>query len=194
MSWLINSMAPEVVSQFQLFETTSEIWEAVRDTYSSTNNNYELFGIESTSSALKQDAMNVTQYYTTLTNLWQQIDLFEAHDWVDFTDVTLYRKIVEQKRNFQFLSGINRDMDPIKSRILGLNPLPSLHEVFSKVRREESRRLYMIPKAPIPDKSTLVTQTSSSPKPRRGRTFCDYCKKPGHLKDNCWKLHGKPTD
>jgi len=24
--------------------------------------------------------------------------------------------------------------------------------------------------------------------------FCDYCKRPNHTRDNCWKLHGKPAN
>ena len=27
---------------------------------------------------------------------------------------------------------------------------------------------------------------------RRGDLVCAYCKKPGHHKDKCWKLHGLP--
>ncbi|RVW71297.1 Retrovirus-related Pol polyprotein from transposon RE1 [Vitis vinifera] len=27
-----------------------------------------------------------------------------------------------------------------------------------------------------------------------GGPWCDYCKKPGHYKEACWKLHGKPAD
>ncbi|KAA8519364.1 hypothetical protein F0562_013620 [Nyssa sinensis] len=26
------------------------------------------------------------------------------------------------------------------------------------------------------------------------RVWCDYCNKPRHTRENCWKLHGKPTN
>ena len=29
---------------------------------------------------------------------------------------------------------------------------------------------------------------------RKGRQRCDHCGKPGHVKENCWKLHRKPAD
>jgi hypothetical protein len=29
---------------------------------------------------------------------------------------------------------------------------------------------------------------------RKGRPWCDHCNKPGHVKENCWKIHGKPAD
>lgn len=46
MSWLINSMTTEVGENFLLFRTAKEIWEAARNTYSSTENSSELFEIE----------------------------------------------------------------------------------------------------------------------------------------------------
>ena len=31
-------------------------------------------------------------------------------------------------------------------------------------------------------------------RPRRGRPWCDHCRKSGHTKEICWKIHGKPVD
>ncbi|KAI4353228.1 hypothetical protein L6164_002194 [Bauhinia variegata] len=39
--------------------------------------------------------------------------------------------------------------------------------------------------------SALYTKNNKAGK---GRPWCDHCKKPGHLKTTCWKLHGKPAD
>ena len=35
---------------------------------------------------------------------------------------------------------------------------------------------------------------SADSRQRRGRPYCDHCRKPGHYKDTCWKIHGKPAD
>lgn len=29
---------------------------------------------------------------------------------------------------------------------------------------------------------------------RGRRPWCEHCKKPGHLKETCWKIRGKPAD
>ncbi|RVX02120.1 hypothetical protein CK203_025356 [Vitis vinifera] len=31
-------------------------------------------------------------------------------------------------------------------------------------------------------------------RPKKGRPWCDHCRHPGHTKDTCWKIHGKPAD
>ncbi|RVW45713.1 Retrovirus-related Pol polyprotein from transposon RE1 [Vitis vinifera] len=92
-------------------------------------------------------------------------------------------------------------MDDVRSRIMGIKPLPSLREAFSEVRREESRKKVMMGSkeqpAPTLDASALAAQSfnsSGGDRQKRDRPWCDYCKKLGHYKEACWKLHGKPAD
>ncbi|RVW93485.1 Retrovirus-related Pol polyprotein from transposon RE1 [Vitis vinifera] len=42
--------------------------------------------------------------------------------------------------------------------------------------------------------SGRLFQSSGGDRQKRDRPWCDYCKKPGHYKETCWKLHGKPAD
>ena len=108
---------------------------------------------------------------------------------------------MEQKRLFKFFLGLNRELDDVRGRIMGIKPLPSLREVFSEVRREESRKKVMMGSkeqpAPTLDASALAARSfnsSGGDRQKRDRPWCDYCKKPGHYKETCWKLHGKPAD
>ncbi|RVW93038.1 hypothetical protein CK203_032703 [Vitis vinifera] len=51
--------------------------------------------------------------------------------------------------------------------------------------------------APTLDASTLAARSfnsSGGDRQKRDRPWCDYCKKLGHYKEACWKLHGKPAD
>ncbi|KZV46133.1 hypothetical protein F511_29095 [Dorcoceras hygrometricum] len=46
MSWLINSMTPEIGENFLLYPTAKDIWDAAREAYSCKDNSAELFAIE----------------------------------------------------------------------------------------------------------------------------------------------------
>ncbi|RYE03343.1 MAG: hypothetical protein EOP33_09685, partial [Rickettsiaceae bacterium] len=206
MSWLINSMLPEIGETFLLYRTAAEIWQAAREIFSNSEDMSELFETENTLHDLRQGEMSVTQFFSSLTHLWQKIDLYEQHQWTSSEDSKIYRRIVETKRVFKLLSGLNQDLDEVRGRILSTKPLPSLREAFSAVRHEESRRKLMlgvIKSSSLPgsssDSSALTTHGDevlaarvSTEKPRKPRPYCDHCRRPGHLRETCWKLHGKP--
>lgn len=215
-SWLISSMTAEIGENVLLYTTAKEIWDAARDTFSSSENTAELFHVESILHDLRQGEKTVTTYFSTLTRYWQQLDLFESYEWKCPDDSTYFKKIVETKRTFKFLMGLDKSLDEVRGRILGAKPLPSLREAFFEVRREESRKRVMMGHSTSPasaDGSALAVakdhvsmvelatcaargmyHTPGENRPRRGRPWCDHCKKPGHLKETCWKLHGKPPD
>ncbi|KAL6318088.1 hypothetical protein AAG906_035233 [Vitis piasezkii] len=73
-----------------------------------------------------------------------------------------HKKIVEQKRLLKFFLGLNRELDDVRGRIMGIKPLPSLREAFSEVRREESRKKVMMGSkeqpAPTLDASALAAR------------------------------------
>ncbi|GMP21651.1 hypothetical protein CsSME_00052836 [Camellia sinensis var. sinensis] len=156
-----------------------------KETFSDKENTSEIIQLESSLHDLRQDNLTVTEYFNTLTRLWRQLDTFE---------------IVEGKRVFTFLLGLNTNLDEIRGRIMGVKPLPSLREAFSEVRREESRKKLMMgshQQLNMAESSALKTQFApidNRQKNKGGRPWCDHCRKPGHSRETCWKIHGKPAD
>lgn len=120
------------------------------------------------------------------------MDLFYTVHWRCSEDSDLYNKMIEKDRVFDFLNGLNSELDEVRERILGTKPLPSLKEVFSEVRKEESRRRVMLNQqsevAMTNQNSTLATFTreeSLLKNPGREKQWCDHCKKSYHTKENC---------
>ena len=115
-----------------------------------------------------------------------------------------YRKRLENERVFEFLAGLNQELDEVRGRILGRKPLPSIREIFSEVRREENRRKVMLkPKnftghtGTGPETSALMSKKApngSSQNQQKKRPWREHCRKTGHTKDTCWELYGKPPD
>ncbi|KAK3012421.1 hypothetical protein RJ639_010652 [Escallonia herrerae] len=201
MSWLINTMNLEIGQNFKFYETAKEIWENFKETYSDNENTSKLFEIKGILHNLQQGDASVTQYYNLLTRYWQQLDMLENITWDCQLDKKKYDKIVEEERIFKLLLGLNKDLDEVRGRILGTKPLPTLCEAFSEVRREESRKKIMMgrPGILISGESFALAAYGTNNKgsdnqPHKGRPWCDHCRRPGHIKDKCWKIHGKPTD
>ena len=103
------------------------------------------------------------------------------------------------------MAGFNVEFDEVRGKIIGRQPLTSLGEVFSEVRREKSRRNVMLGKkpsiGPIEKLALLGTAAAVSRSPNnqcrpnnKPRVWCDHCNKPRHTRETCWKLHGKPAD
>ena len=113
MSWLINSMTNEIGENFLLYLTAKDIWDAAKETYSSFDNSSELFAVESILHDLRQGDLTITQYFNTLTRNWQQLDMFEEYDWNCPEDGIKYQKIIEKKRLYKFLLGLNKDLDEV---------------------------------------------------------------------------------
>jgi hypothetical protein len=61
MSWLINSMHPEIGETFLLYPTAAEIWQAAREIFSNSEDMSELFETENTLHDLRQGEMSVLQ-------------------------------------------------------------------------------------------------------------------------------------
>ena len=84
---------------------------------------------------------------------------------------------------------------------MGLKPLPSIREAFLEVRMEESRKKVMMgppTTAHSSEGSALSVQgpqhQAGDYRPKKGRPWCDHCRKTGHTKETRWKIHGKPVD
>ncbi|KAL6349705.1 hypothetical protein AAG906_041112 [Vitis piasezkii] len=74
-------MTNDIGENFLLYGTTKEIWDATKETYSNNENTLELFEVESVLHDFRQGELTVTQYFNTLNRYWQQLDLFEEHNW-----------------------------------------------------------------------------------------------------------------
>ena len=65
-SWLINSMTNEIGENFLLYKTTKEMWDAVKETYSTKENTIEQVDIKSVLHDLRQGDLTVSNYYNIL--------------------------------------------------------------------------------------------------------------------------------
>lgn len=114
-----------------------------------------------------------------------------------------------KSRLFGFLSGLHKDYDAVRSRILSTKPFPSVNTAFAEIRLEESRiKVMMGPPVVSSEVSGLLTQESdnkrdlnflarktgskSNANDSKGsvKKYCRYCHREGHAIEECYRRPG----
>ena len=144
MTWLVNSMEEEISSNYICYSTTKELWESVKEMYPNLENKSLIYELTLKAREIWQGSDNVTKYFHSLKWIWQELDLLNTYKWNSTEDE---KQTVEEGRIFQFLAGLKEELYEVRGRIIGRSTLPSLGEMFSEVRREETRRSIMMGKA-----------------------------------------------
>lgn len=54
------------------------------------------------------------QYFSALKRLWQELESFTINEWKDPDDGILYRKMLDKKRVYVSLEGLNRELDEVR--------------------------------------------------------------------------------
>lgn len=93
MSWLLGSMIPEVSNTFMLYPTAAAIWGATKEMYSKRDNISELYELEAQLKDVKQGDQTVSKFFSTVTQIWQQIDSLEMYPWACTADEHRYKQI-----------------------------------------------------------------------------------------------------
>lgn len=152
--------------------------------------------------------------------LWEELNTLNAHAQYGFqctcgAKANMY-KAEQNHRLIQFLMGHNEVYTVVRGSILLMNPLPSIAHAFSILIQEEKQREIRTNNHLIMESTSLNVngpgnnrfRTSYNPQgntagqntyrptlqSNRSKLFCDYCKKQGHTKEKCYKLHGFPQD
>ncbi|XP_074358952.1 uncharacterized protein LOC141698200 isoform X2 [Apium graveolens] len=111
-------------------------------------------------------------------------------------------KFQQDQRMIQFLMGLNDSFTVIRGSILMKSPLPSLGQVYSLLLQEETQREihvnthFQADSAPLAVNSYISGQYTGYNRKTADakKAHCNYCKKPDHTIDKCFKLHGFPPD
>lgn len=206
-SWLWDSMQPEISGNCMFFTTTKDIWDTVKQTYSEVKDAALVFEIKTKIHSTKQDTMSVTEYYNIMNGLWLELDYYQNLKMKCGDAAAMMMKFVEGERLYEFLTGLNMEFDQGRVQVLRKEEVPSSSEVFSIFRAEQGRWTVMLDSPPV-DASVLVAtrkpssnifgvpkqnQESREPLENKGDRWCDFCKRRGHTRGTRWKLNGKPS-
>ncbi|KAJ7954402.1 Retrovirus-related Pol polyprotein from transposon TNT 1-94 [Quillaja saponaria] len=205
MSWLINSMQPQISRGYLLLDSADKMWTALCQTYSQVGNDIQVFELRKKLHETTQGELTIAQYFAELSGLWQELDYYQEYQPVHPADAASYKKVVDKERVYDFLAGLNLEYDQIRVQVLGRDPFPNLRQSYAYVQQEESRRIAMLHVVTRERSAMVATPIPKESKGVHTRGIeiargsdkddlqCDYCDKTRHTRDTCWKLHGRPT-
>lgn len=139
MSWILNSMERNIAEIFSYSESSSDLWEAVKDMYGNQNNSARVFQIQLDIANLRQHGKPFVNLLGKLKGLWNELEVYRPHS----VDPAILRKRNDEDLVFQLLASLGSDFEDLKRHILMNTELPSLKSVCASIQREEVRRKVM---------------------------------------------------
>ena len=137
--------------------------------------------------------MSIQEFYSAMTDLWDQLALTKL---TKLKACGAYIERREQQRLVPFLTTLRSDFEGLRGSILHLSPLPSVDSVVSELLAEEiclqcySEKGILSASNPsvlvVPSKP--FSNHQNNPYTMVGFDECSLCKHKGHWKAQCPKL------
>ena len=131
--------------------------------------------------------------------LWEELHSHISLGKCDAVKVPKTYRVEDQI--IQFLTGLNEQFSVVKTRVLLMDPLPSLNKVFSLVIHEESNNVFIPAMVTLDDSSVSINAYDARKFQGRGKgaynkpptRHCTFCNKNNHTVDFCYQKHGFPN-
>ncbi|KAJ8766964.1 hypothetical protein K2173_012439 [Erythroxylum novogranatense] len=184
-SWLNHSVSPSIFS--------SDI--------------YRISDLQEEISIFKQDDKSVTDYFTELKILWDELLHFRPLPACSCATpcscgvLQTIKRYNEDDCVIRFLKGLNDKYLSVRSQIMLLDPLPTINKVFSMVIQQERQFAISASKVFVNNIGASETPSDSSvhavtKKPiaysNVDKRFCTYCQWLRHTVETCFKKNGFP--
>ncbi|KAM1530008.1 hypothetical protein ACFX1Z_019155 [Malus domestica] len=100
-----------------------QVWDAIKKTYSDGSDEAKIYDLHKRSFTMKQNGAPIANYYSNLTEIFQELDQLR----------------------------LDNKFDQIRGEILRMEPKPSLEGAYSHVKRESNRQGTMSESATMPE-------------------------------------------
>jgi len=193
-SWILNSVSTEIRPSILYAETVAQIWSDLKDRFSQSNAP-KIYQLKQSISALKQEGMFVSLYFTQLKSLWDELNSIAPVNPCICGNAKSLLDQQNQDRAMEFLQGVHDRFSAVRSQILLMDPFPSIQCIYNIVRQEEKQQ--EINFHPFPAVESAALQTSKAPSRtlgKRQRPFCEHYNKHGHTLATCYQIHGFPSN
>lgn len=192
-SWITSNLSPSIRKSVIYMSTSKEIWLNLEQRFSLTNGSRK-YKLNKDVYELKQQPMIITEYYTALKTIWEELDSLNALPAITVVTTEITKLLTEidvqreESKLFQFLSGLNDVYSPQRSQLLLITHLPSVENATAMLQQEEAQRDLM-----LGHKTKEIDITAMYSKGPPAKVYqCTLCGGRSHTNDWCWSVVGYP--
>lgn len=112
MAWITNSISPEIVESILWMEIAKEIWDELKERYHQ-GDIFRISELQEKIYAFWQGDQNITQYFTMLKKIWQELDNFLPLPTCicvipcSCSMLTTIKSYIDNDQVIRFLKGLN---------------------------------------------------------------------------------------
>lgn len=204
--WILNTIDAKVRRTLANKEDPQELWKEIKDRFSE-GNGPRIQEIKAELACLRQGGASVIDYFGRLTKLWDDLTNYEKTVVCKCGNCTCNLTMeVEKKRDedkiHQFLLGLDEEVyGAVRASIISTDPLPSINQVYSKVKSVERINTVMRGREQQSNKAAFNVRTGGVERDnfntRTGgivredkNKLCTVCKKTGHGAESCFQVIG----
>ena len=110
-AWIIENINGDIVNQFLDYTTAHSLWQGIEGLLGCGRDELQIFDLSSKATTLRQNNDTIEVYYGKLNILWKEIDRRMPNPMNCPQDITDVNKYIQRQRLYQFLTGINENLD-----------------------------------------------------------------------------------
>ncbi|KAK6117979.1 hypothetical protein DH2020_048279 [Rehmannia glutinosa] len=200
-SLLWQSLSSDLIPMFRPFKTCFSVWKQAQALY--TNDISRFYYVVSEMFSIKKSEMSMEKFLGKIQGLMAEFNKLMP------VGGSPTEQLAQRDKFFVVfsLAKLEPEFEQVRNGILGDGSIPTTQEMFKRLLQVSSVSKENTSSSII-EHSALASQSQSRHDNNRGRgrggnrggrgggrgpfRFCDFCHKPGHTPEECWKLHGKP--
>ncbi|RVW73373.1 Retrovirus-related Pol polyprotein from transposon TNT 1-94 [Vitis vinifera] len=168
LTWIRNTSIPSISNLLGSFDDAKSAWDMLTKRYSTTHGSMKYQLVVELHQLRQEPGQSINDYYDQLRFIWDQIDLSDP-TWGCSTDAQQYATIRDEFRLYEFLIE--------EARLATLQAQNKLNI------------LAITPSTPLIEQPQQLGDLSGSSNRRKqtNKKFCNYCKRPGHTIETCYR-------
>ncbi|XP_074360475.1 uncharacterized protein LOC141701677 [Apium graveolens] len=193
-AWLTANVSPTIKKLIMYMSSAKDIWFNLEKRFSLTNGSRK-YKLNRDVFELKQNSDSITEYYTAMKSIWEELDSLNLLPTVTSTtaDVLKLLEVInlqkEESRLFQFLNGLDEQYNTHRSNLLMQIPLPTVETACDTLEQEEAQRSLLSSNINKPSVDLMAMYSKHNPD--RNMT-CNVCGAKGLSSTKCWQVIGYP--